>query len=989
MIGALWTGISGLSASRAALDNESNNIANVNTVGYKASRVSFADMMYQDSIGKGASVTNAEKQYTQGSLNPTGSSYDLALDGDGFFVVSNINPTGTSETYYTRAGNLRMGENGTLQDANGYEVQGWAMSSLDPTSDIVSTNNNWRYFNDNFTEKAGNQIIQFSNRVETYAAKVTDYASTAKSDSTVLTGSGIKSQSDKISDINTLMINYQNALEDYAENPDATSSPSIAQSTLLDFPDNTNSIMDGEKDQIYTYINGDKVYAEYVNTTATTDFIEEVDLAVSNGSFTMTDLDGDGTVGGQGDYDILASRVATYKTLADEISSKTGLNAYTVNSTTNEASTAFEDVINGLVKIDSIIPGEEFTIGDVIEASGTTEVEGKSTTLSVAEKGSAEGAVISAMEALSKAISGKQQDVFSTNDLNIDGIPKNYTYSMTIYDKEAGENISVPSSDLLISNVTSIDDAAEQINANSELSKYVEAKNINGNLVVQTLNSNYDVEFSSRMEELPSIGVSLNNIVDNADYTFNINIDGTLVISSTYSPDPLINPYTTTASQIYNDIKTQINTYNLTATDKLKITPLNDGNFSIYTEDKEVSLEGSTISINGENLPVNPTGVQTPANLTVLEEGMFTITPADNTTYSLDILGETITYNSGTGATSTSIYNGIVSAINLNSNINNLVDIGSLSGNDFNISQTKIDTLSPSVTIAPLSNLSYSSSTTATVGTPEEYAFSPTLADDMSASVFTLEIDGVELKVKTDQTPTVAELGNALAGALAEESSLADKIEITNNGTDIIIREKISSQGYQGLPSTPSLTVTSLTDTGDEFNSVQYSTNENTKIEINANYSGREGAGAEFMQIVSTVEQDTSMSSLQLRLDTLGLTDQSFSEFSVDESGLITMTQDGVDFVVGQIAVAQFVNNIGLEAIGDNLLKETTKSGKAVYSTNNDNTTVIKDETLELSTADLSESLVNLMVFQRAFEANSKSITTADQLLTTLIQLKN
>ncbi len=144
--------------------------------------------------------------------------------------------------------------------------------------------------------------------------------------------------------------------------------------------------MDGEKDQIYTYINGDKVYAEYVNTTATTDFIEEVDLAVSNGSFTMTDLDGDGTVGGQGDYDILASRVATYKTLADEISSKTGLNAYTVNSTTNEASTAFEDVINGLVKIDSIIPGEEFTIGDVIEASGTTEVEGKSTTLSVAEK---------------------------------------------------------------------------------------------------------------------------------------------------------------------------------------------------------------------------------------------------------------------------------------------------------------------------------------------------------------------------------------------------------------------------------------------------------------------------------------------------------------------------------------------------------------------------------------------------------------------------
>ena len=106
MISALWTGIAGLAAQQTALDNESNNIANVNTVGYKASRVSFADLMYQDSIGKGSAITSAEKQYTQGSLNLTGSSYDVALDGDGFFVVSNTSSKGTSEFYYTRAGNL-------------------------------------------------------------------------------------------------------------------------------------------------------------------------------------------------------------------------------------------------------------------------------------------------------------------------------------------------------------------------------------------------------------------------------------------------------------------------------------------------------------------------------------------------------------------------------------------------------------------------------------------------------------------------------------------------------------------------------------------------------------------------------------------------------------------------------------------------------------------------------------------------------------------
>jgi flagellar hook protein FlgE len=127
---------------------------------------------------------------------------------------------------------------------------------------------------------------------------------------------------------------------------------------------------------------------------------------------------------------------------------------------------------------------------------------------------------------------------------------------------------------------------------------------------------------------------------------------------------------------------------------------------------------------------------------------------------------------------------------------------------------------------------------------------------------------------------------------------------------------------------------------------------------------------------------------LQLKLDSLGLTDSSFGEFSVDSSGIITMKQDGVDYAIGQIAIAQFNNNIELEAVGDNLLSKTKESGDPIYSINNDNGVSVKGETLELSTADLSESLVNLMVFQRAFEANAKTITTADDILQTLIGLK-
>ena len=125
MIGALWTGISGLAGQQKALDNESHNIANVNTIGYKASRISFADQLYQDKIGKGTKILDAEKLFTQGNLKLTGVAYDMAISGDGFFSVKNDRASGTSETFFTRAGNFRMGDNGTLQDAAGNEVQGW------------------------------------------------------------------------------------------------------------------------------------------------------------------------------------------------------------------------------------------------------------------------------------------------------------------------------------------------------------------------------------------------------------------------------------------------------------------------------------------------------------------------------------------------------------------------------------------------------------------------------------------------------------------------------------------------------------------------------------------------------------------------------------------------------------------------------------------------------------------------------------------------
>ncbi len=100
------------------------------------------------------------------------------------------------------------------------------------------------------------------------------------------------------------------------------------------------------------------------------------------------------------------------------------------------------------------------------------------------------------------------------------------------------------------------------------------------------------------------------------------------------------------------------------------------------------------------------------------------------------------------------------------------------------------------------------------------------------------------------------------------------------------------------------------------------------------------------------------------------------------------MKQDGAEFAIGQAAIARFNNNRGLEPQGNNLFSKTSESGDPIYNINNNKTAEVRGKALELSNADLSESLVNLMIFQRAFEANAKSLTTSDELLNTLINLK-
>ena len=731
MVGALWTGISGLGGAQIGLDNESNNIANVNTIGYKASRVSFTDQMYQDKIGKGVTSFDVEKMFTQGNLKLTGVSYDMALSGDGFFQVSD----GVGD-FYTRAGNFRMGESGTLEDVAKNKVQGWAIAAVQD-SDRYATDINATKFTNSFSKLLGNKVIRDTTSIETIIAKATDYTKTAADDSNlVFSGSGWKTASTKIADIEMLMTEYNKLLTTHSNaNPKPTASDSSVQKSYLNFNLQAAGTALSSGDEVYLYIDGKKYAQSFEKDEGT-----------------------------------------TIKKLIDKISDTSGFKAHFTDGTDpyNYKAPAASDAPGGIY-IEGLVPGKEFKVtefGWTDSSNSNQATKGDVATIQSAVQGTGMGGINSVRDALAMAVAGKQQDVYTSSDVSLDGA-NDFTYQISIYDKSSKLNVKVPAIPLALDNMADIDAIVKALNdpdhggaAGSKVNtlvNYVKAYNINGNLVMKPVDAYHDAEFTGEM--------------------------------------------------------------------------------------KGPISEVQTLKLSGS-----------------------------------------ITANAAAFV------------------LHGMPDIGAVVAGES--MSSIIDRLAASTPAAPIKSIEK-------------------IGSDELKITYVAGVDRTELA----------------AGATNGAAYANGSIE-TKKGTPI------------GL------------------------------ITRNIAYSGKEGAGAEFLQMTTTINQTASKGDLQLRLDSLGLTDSAFGSFSVDETGLITMQQDGADFAVGQVAVAKFTDTRGLDPVGDNLFKSTNRSGSALFNINNDKTADIKGGTLELSTANLSESLVNLMVFQRAFEANAKSITTADQILTTLIQLK-
>lgn len=360
MIGGLWNGLSGLNTYEKALNIESNNITNVSTVGHKADDVRFEDLMYQNGYGKGSAIQGVDKRTTQGGLQVTGNSYDIAIEGKGYFIVKERE---TGDIAYTRAGNFQMGENGFLQTSDSLKVLG-----LTPqTTSVISSNSNEKIFTSNYSKFIASQTIYNDSNdvadkdqfIKTVNTKATNYLDSAKDSG--ISGNGYKSADSKIADIDILMSDYKNKLEEYSLSPSSSSTSSVSQITTIDYSNLTANLLD-ENDSINILVNNSKISQQF-----------------------DTDIE------------------TTLKKFSDKLSNTKGL----ISSV---------DTTTGIVKITSLVPGKDVEITEASINNSFSQI----TTIQNAITGTGEGLVDSSRTALKTAIESadaKLIDITSTISL--------------------------------------------------------------------------------------------------------------------------------------------------------------------------------------------------------------------------------------------------------------------------------------------------------------------------------------------------------------------------------------------------------------------------------------------------------------------------------------------------------------------------------------------------------------------------------------------
>ena len=445
MIDALFSGISGLNSNQSALNLQSNNLANVNTVAYKSDQISFADMMYENSIGKGSFVQDVKKNLSQGNLKPTSNVFDLAVDGKGYFVVRGD----SAENLYTRTGNFIIANDGKLKTQNGFNVQG--ISAVN--AEVLSSNANENIFTDEYSKFIASQIVKLNNNelIQTINIKVSNYEKNATDDDITQLGNNYKTKEAKITDINKLISIYSSEIKDYASLPNQGIAPTYQSSNIQIDTSKLNTNQDAIEIQI-----GNKIIRENFSINAQetlNNFANKISLVPTmqasvdaSGLLTIQSLiPGDKVI--VENANITSSNILVQNYIINTTNAQEGSGKLKLDAIENQLKTLVENADSKFLKITSSVDYSD------IQNKTFNDLQLKLTDLNLSDNEFADAQVDNGIIYLnqgeSRYVVGKVVTSLFTNEYGLKPMGSN-VYSKT---RESGEAINISSSNKILSKV--------------------------------------------------------------------------------------------------------------------------------------------------------------------------------------------------------------------------------------------------------------------------------------------------------------------------------------------------------------------------------------------------------------------------------------------------------------------------------------------------------------------------------------------------------
>jgi len=932
MLKSLFSGVSGLQSHQVAMDIESNNIANVNTTGFKYARANFSNLLAQTrsiatapqgalggknpvQVGLGSTVASATTIFSQGSIQNSDKNTDVAIQGDGFFIIS---PDGGNTYKYTRAGDFKFDAGGNFVDNNGFIAQGWLRNET--TGKVDST--------------APITDIKIAPGLTTPASPTGDVVLKANLNS------------------GPLVQSFSPAYQVASGTPPSKQIPAIYTGDALDSAGNpidsgNVGVMFNEIGEAFSLQAGQGVWASFKNATVTSKSTVlagagelNVTFALDDGSTTTVV-----TTGGLS-TNTAAQNGNRYVSALNAKTSVTGITASydTANNkiilrNDNSSNTASHNV--RIASIGNANAG--FTIGsDTTAYKYQYATSGSDTTINQNKIFTTLSDLRSAMELQARAVGDHNPTTYEAANVVQAGNGTNEAATFTL----AGTSIVVPN-------------GGGSINESNKMTFGTLAA---GKTVVVD-------------------GLTLTATAGGGGMTANEVAQAFASVSNGVTPvNPAKGTFTGSVAGWNSGAATGAVVTFTSVTAGKNVTDLTFGGTTANAPTASKIDGGSTANDNGAKYVKAINDKLIPGVTATYDTGTKKITISNTNNNSVDLV---VTSTSNAGLTGFPVATTTINAG------------GNGTPNESNIKviinkQGKFEITNPGGSLDGDYDINLKITALSSTGITENTKFTA----NMSA------LNAVLPAGTTGKAFSQSFNAATHSSSIDIYDSLGSKHTLRMEFRKTALDKKTGSTWDMKLTVPEPASIDTISPFNEKSGAVRFNSDGSlaTYDPQNISFSGNNGSSPEQQVNLTfgTANAFDGMTSFDSKSSTSGISQDGFTGgdlvgIRIDQSGtLVGSFSNGRSFGLAQIGMAKFTNNEGLSTEGGNVYIQTANSGDPIIGTAaTAGRGFIQSAALEASNVDLSRALTQLIIIQRGFQANGKTITTSDQLLQTLIGLKN